>query len=334
MTREGSRRRSRTSARLRQRIRARPGLLVERDRMGQNLDGRRTTSASSAWSCSSSAGSACRASPACSCSKVRSIAILKCVGSTTSRILRVHDASLPSAWPAASRVCSLAASLPGCRGWSAMSRSSADGLRSDRDGRRAGARDRPARVGALLARAAARHPPREARAAPATGCAGREAVRLAEMGRDGAVAAALVGVAAWQAGSLTVGLVFRPASWPWRCLHLAGIVLVWRSAGHARSFALRHAVLSGPPRKPDPGHPPRRRARCVLHHGCKNAAGKPAARLLCPGRRGAPDMFLIDVQPAQREGHAALLDSQNGAAPAPRLIPCSGRAWSVSKGGS
>ena len=35
----------------------------------------------------------------------------------------------------------------------------------------------------------------------------------------------------------------------------------------------------------------------------------------------APDMFLIDVQPAQRDQVAALLDSQNGAAPAPRLIP-------------
>jgi putative ABC transport system permease protein len=35
----------------------------------------------------------------------------------------------------------------------------------------------------------------------------------------------------------------------------------------------------------------------------------------------APDMFLIDVQPAQRDEVAAMLDAQNGSAPAPRLIP-------------
>jgi len=35
----------------------------------------------------------------------------------------------------------------------------------------------------------------------------------------------------------------------------------------------------------------------------------------------APDMFLIDVQPGQRDQVAALLDAQNGDAPAPRLIP-------------
>jgi putative ABC transport system permease protein len=35
----------------------------------------------------------------------------------------------------------------------------------------------------------------------------------------------------------------------------------------------------------------------------------------------SPDMFLVDIQPGQRDGVRQLLDEQNGAAPAPQLIP-------------
>src|SRR4029077_9816410 len=35
----------------------------------------------------------------------------------------------------------------------------------------------------------------------------------------------------------------------------------------------------------------------------------------------APDMFLIDVQPDQRDRLAAFLDQANGTAPAPKIIP-------------
>jgi predicted lysophospholipase L1 biosynthesis ABC-type transport system permease subunit len=35
----------------------------------------------------------------------------------------------------------------------------------------------------------------------------------------------------------------------------------------------------------------------------------------------APDMFLMDIQPAQREGVTALVDRENGEDPAPKLIP-------------
>jgi len=61
-----------------------------------------------------------------------------------------------------------------------------------------------------------------------------------------AVAAALVGVAAWQAGSLTVGLVLSAGFVAVAVvLHVAGIILVRavQPLRHARSFALRHAVL-------------------------------------------------------------------------------------------
>jgi putative ABC transport system permease protein len=60
------------------------------------------------------------------------------------------------------------------------------------------------------------------------------------------VAAALVGVASWQAGSLTVGLVLSAGFVAVAVvLHVAGIVLVWavQPLRYARSFALRHAVL-------------------------------------------------------------------------------------------
>ena len=71
--------------------------------------------------------------------------------------------------------------------------------------------------------------------------------RLAEVECDrGAWRAALVGVAAWQAGSLQVGLMlsggFVATAF---VLHGAGVALVWavQPLRYSRSFALRQAVL-------------------------------------------------------------------------------------------
>jgi putative ABC transport system permease protein len=139
------------------------------------------------------------------------------------------------------------------------------------------------------------------------------------------VGTALVAVAAWQAGSWQVGLLlsggFIATAF---VLHFAAVGLVWavQPLRYARSFALRQAVLH----VVRPGN----QTRVILL-----AVGLGTFFIL--GVRGlqenllrdfavqvgedAPDMFLIDVQADQREALAAFLDERNGAAPAPRLLP-------------
>ena len=141
----------------------------------------------------------------------------------------------------------------------------------------------------------------------------------------GTVAASLVGVASWQAGSVEIGLLlsggFVATAF---VLHLAGAALVRavQPLRHSRSFALRQAVLH----IARPGN----QTRVILL-----AVGLGAFFIL--GVRGlqanllrdfavqvgpdAPDMFLIDIQSDQRERLAAFLDEENGAAAAPRIMP-------------
>ncbi|MGH9346358.1 MAG: ABC transporter permease [Vicinamibacterales bacterium] len=144
-------------------------------------------------------------------------------------------------------------------------------------------------------------------------------------GVTAAVAAALVAVATWQAGSVRIGLLLCGGFVGTAViLHLAGVALVRavRPLGHARSFALRQAVLH----VARPGN----QTRVILL-----AVGLGTFFIL--GVRGlqenllrdfavqvgedAPDMFLIDVQADQREALAEFLDRRNGTAPAPGLIP-------------
>jgi putative ABC transport system permease protein len=139
-----------------------------------------------------------------------------------------------------------------------------------------------------------------------------------------AVGAALVGLASWQAGSLRVGLVL--------CAGFVGIALVLHLAGtviiravqplrNARSFALRQAVLA----VARPGN----QTRVILL-----AVGLGTFFVL--GVRGlqanllrdfsvqlgadAPDMFLMDIQGNQRDGVVRIVD-EAGDGPAPQLIP-------------
>ncbi|HET9270584.1 MAG TPA: FtsX-like permease family protein, partial [Vicinamibacterales bacterium] len=144
-------------------------------------------------------------------------------------------------------------------------------------------------------------------------------------GVTGAVAASLVGVAAWQAGSLRVGLMLSAGFVATAVvLHGAGIALIWavQPLRFSRSFALRQAVLH----VVRPGN----QTRVILL-----AVGLGSFFIL--GVRAlqadllrdfavqigptAPDMFLIDIQPAQRDALSAYLDSQNGDAPPPNTIP-------------
>jgi putative ABC transport system permease protein len=139
-----------------------------------------------------------------------------------------------------------------------------------------------------------------------------------------AVATALVAVASWQAGSLAVGLLlsggFVAIAF---VLHLAGLALVRaiQPLRHARSFALRQAVLH----IARPGN----QTRVILL-----AVGLGAFFIL--GVRGlqanllrdfavqvgpdAPDMFLIDIQRDQRDRLASLIDQANGAAAPPKIM--------------
>jgi len=139
------------------------------------------------------------------------------------------------------------------------------------------------------------------------------------------VGASLVGVASWQAGSLAVGLVlsggFVAIAF---VLHLAGAALVRavQPLRYARSFALRQAVL----RVARPGN----QTRVILLAvglgtffilGVRALQANLLRDFAVQMGKDAPDMFLMDVQPDQREGVSALVDRENGEGPAPRLIP-------------
>ncbi len=144
-------------------------------------------------------------------------------------------------------------------------------------------------------------------------------------GVTGAVGAALVGVAAWQAGSLRIGLMlcggFIVTAF---VLNLAGWVLVRavQPLRHARSFALRHAVLH----VARPGN----QTRVILLAvglgtffilGVRGLQENLLRDFAVQVGENAPDMFLIDIQSDQRDALAAFLDMRNGDEPAPALIP-------------
>ena len=139
------------------------------------------------------------------------------------------------------------------------------------------------------------------------------------------VAAALVAVASWQAGSVEVGLLlcggFVAVS---LVLHLAGAGLVRavQPLRYARSFALRQAVLH----IARPGN----QTRVILLAvglgsffilGVRTLQANLLRDFAIQAGVNAPDMFLIDIQADQRDELAAFLDQANGEAPAPKLIP-------------
>ena len=139
------------------------------------------------------------------------------------------------------------------------------------------------------------------------------------------VAAALVAVAAWQAGSIEVGLMlsggFVAVAF---ILHLAGAGLVRavQPLRHARSFALRQAVLH----IARPGN----QTRVILLAvglgaffilGVRTLQANLLRDFAIQAGPEAPDMFLIDIQQDQRDRLAAFLDEANGSKPAARIIP-------------
>jgi putative ABC transport system permease protein len=139
------------------------------------------------------------------------------------------------------------------------------------------------------------------------------------------VAGALVAVAAWQAGSLRVGLML---SGGFVCtavlLYVAGLVLVRavQPLRYARSFALRQAVLH----VARPGN----QTRVILLAVGLGAFFIIGVRALQANLlkdfaiqlgENSPDMFLMDVQPDQRQALSAFIDDHNGPNGPPRMIP-------------
>jgi putative ABC transport system permease protein len=144
-------------------------------------------------------------------------------------------------------------------------------------------------------------------------------------GVTAAVAVALVGVASWQAGSVEVGLMLSGGLVATLVvLHVAGLLLVRavQPLRHARSFALRHAVLH----VIRPGS----QTRVILLAvglgaffilGVRSVQANLLRDFAIQVGPDAPDMFLIDIQQDQRDAVATYLDQSNGEAPPPRLMP-------------
>lgn len=140
------------------------------------------------------------------------------------------------------------------------------------------------------------------------------------------VVAGLLALTVWQAGSLRIGLVvasgFVAAS---VVLHLAGSALIKALAplSHARSFAVRHAVLQ----LSRPGS----QARIVLLAvglGSFFIVGVRSLQEMLIGQftinlaADAPDMFLLDIQADQVAPVRALLqERQEANAPPARVLP-------------
>jgi putative ABC transport system permease protein len=91
---------------------------------------------------------------------------------------------------------------------------------------------------------------------------------------------------------------------------------------HARSFALRQAVL----RVARPGN----QTRIILLAvglgtffilGVRGLQANLLRDFALQMGEDSPDMFLMDIQPAQRDGVTTLIDRENGEDPAPKLIP-------------
>lgn len=140
-----------------------------------------------------------------------------------------------------------------------------------------------------------------------------------------AVAAGLVALVVWQAGSLRIGLVvcagFAATA---VVLHLAGLALVaaLRPLGHTHRFALRQAVLH----VIRPGS----QTRVILLAvglgsffviGVRALQDNLLRQFTLQIASDAPDMFLIDIQRDQVEALRAFVGAQPGARSVPQPIP-------------
>ena len=155
----------------------------------------------------------------------------------------------------------------------------------------------------------------------------RAAVRLVEVGRRRGG-----GGGAGGRGRLAGGVArgrsraVRADSSRWRscCTSPASaLVRAVQPLRHARSFALRHAVLHvARPGEPDARHSARRRPRHVLHPRRARTPGESAERFLAADRRGrAGHVPASTFSRRSASGVTALVDARTARTPAPMLIP-------------
>ncbi|HEY6360477.1 MAG TPA: FtsX-like permease family protein [Vicinamibacterales bacterium] len=260
--------------------------------------------------------------------KVRSIAILKCVGTTSRQVLAVYMTQVLLLGLAGSLLgVALAgmavAAIPTLAGELAQMLNVEYGLT-------AGAVAQGLAVGLLVSLLFSLVPLLEVRHVKPSLLLRQDIPPQAtfdwlKWGVTAAVAGSLVAVASWQAGSLEVGLLlsggFVAVAF---VLHLAGIALVRavQPLRYARSFALRQAVLH----IARPGN----QTRVILLAvglgtffilGVRTLQANLLQDFAIQVGEDAPDMFLMDIQSGQREGVMALIDRENGQDGPPRLIP-------------
>jgi putative ABC transport system permease protein len=260
--------------------------------------------------------------------KVRSIAILKCLGVTSRRVLAIYMTQVVALGAAGSALGvalagTVIAAVPSFVGNLAGTLQIDYGLSTS-------AVQQGLAIGVLVSLLFSVVPLLEVRLVKPSLLLRNDVPRLGRIdwlkwGVTAAVAAALVGVAAWQAGSLRVGLMLSAGFVATAAvLHVAGIALIWavQPLRFSRSFALRQAVLH----VVRPGN----QTRVILLAvglgsffilGVRALQADLLRDFAVQIGPAAPDMFLIDIQPAQRQALSTYLDGQNGDAPPPVTIP-------------
>jgi putative ABC transport system permease protein len=260
--------------------------------------------------------------------KVRSIAILKCVGCTSGQVLAVYLTQV-ALLGAAGSALGVALAAGALEALPLLVGDLADLLQVEY-GLTAGAVAQGMAIGLLVSLLFSVVPLLEVRNVKPSLLLRQDASVGARFdwlkwGTAAGVAGSLVAVAAWQAGSWQVGLVLSGGFAALALvLHLvgAGLVRAVQPLGQAGSFALRQAVLH----VVRPGN----QTRIILLAvglgtffilGVRSLQTNLLQDFALQVGEGAPDMFLMDVQPDQRDGLSALIDLENGAAGAPTLIP-------------
>lgn len=262
--------------------------------------------------------------------RIRSIAVMKCLGATSGQILAIYATQVATLGLVGS-VVGLALS------WLALRfvPTGLFGLEGLRVGLTAGAAVQALCVGVLVSMLFALVPLLEVRRVRPLWLLRDESARTSLGGRlprvdvlqwsvAAAVTLALAGVASWQAASWRAGLIVSLGLVVVTLvLAVVATLVVWlvRPLRHARVFALRHAVLS----LGRPGN----QTRVILLAvglgaffilGVRLVQGSLLGEFSLELQKGAPDMFLLDVQRDQVQDVERILRGAVGEAPI-RMLP-------------
>jgi putative ABC transport system permease protein len=260
--------------------------------------------------------------------KVRSIAILKCLGGTSNRVLGIYMTQV-LALGAAGSALGVALAAAAIAAVPVFVGNLGGALQVDY-GLSLSAVEQGLAIGVLVSLLFSVVPLLDVRLVKPSLLLRNDAARSGgidwlKWGVTAAVAGSLVGVAAWQAGSLRVGLMLSGGFVATALvLHGAGVALIWavQPLRYSRSFALRQAVLH----VVRPGNQTRAILLAVglgafFILGVRSLQANLLRDFAVQLGPTAPDMFLIDIQADQQAGLALYLDEQNGASPPPKTIP-------------